>query len=694
MNDSGVRNVGTIAPKGTGKTTLVEAILYNAGAVEQMGKVVDGNTVSDSDIEEIERQMTLFPAVCSFKWKKSNIHLIDTAGYPDFIGETRALIHNLDNAIMPVSGVDGVRSHAVKLWRYLNEKSLPRFIFLNEMDKENASFDNAWESLKKVLEFGFVPVTIPIVQEKKLTGVIDLIKMKAYTISDTTGGGGREEEIPVEMQEVAEKYREALAETAAEVDDSLTEKYLEGHEISSEEIVKAVRAGTVNAKISPVFSGSALNNIGVSQLLDYFLEFSAAPSERGSVQGKDLQGKEVERKPHQNEPFSAMVLKTTIDQYAGKISIFRVISGVIKPDAIVYNSSTERKEKIGQIFFLCGKKQTSVPSASAGDIVAVVKLQETYSSDTLCDAAYQVVYPRMSLPESVLSIAIRPKERGDEDKLSMGLGRIREEDPLMRLERHEQTKELTVSGMGQLHVDSIVNRLKHRFAVDVEVSTPQVPYRETIRKKVEVQGKYKRQSGGRGQYGDVWLELEPLSRGSGFEFENKIFGGAVPRNYIPAVEKGVVERMSKGVIAGYPIVDMKVTIFDGSYHEVDSSDMAFKIAASMAITKGVQQADPVLLEPVMSIEVEVPDECMGDIIGDLNGRRGRISSIDQGPSVKIIKALVPQAELLRYAPDLRSKTSGRGTYTMELDHFEEVPRKIGAEIIERYERQKKEEEEK
>ncbi|MEW5945099.1 MAG: elongation factor G [bacterium] len=686
------RNAALIAPKGTGKTTLCEAILFSAGATDKMGKVTEGNTASDHDPEEQQRTMTLFPSVCSFQWKKHNLHIVDTAGYPDLIGATKAVAQLMDNAVMPVSGVDGVRTHALKLWRYLNEKSIPRFIFINEADRENASFEKAWKSARETLNFPLVPVTMPLIRNGALAGVIDLVKMKAYVAAADGREKYTEEDVPGESRASADRYRENLIETAAEVDDSLMEKYLEGEEINPDQIKAAVRAGTVSARLAPVFAGSALLDVGIAQFLDYFLDFSAAPEDRGAVKAKDTDGAEIEKKPHVNEPFAAQVFKITIDQYTGKVAAFRVVSGAVKPDSTLYNSASGRKEKIGQIFSICGKKQTSIPSAGPGDVAAVVKIQEIQTGDTLSDPNFPAVIPRPVFPEPVLSIAIKPKERGDEDKLSMGLNRLLEEDPLMRLFRHEQTKELTISGMGQLHVDSIVSQLKRRFAIEVQTSTPQVPYRETVRRTVKVQGKYKRQSGGRGQYGDVWLELEPLPRGQGFEFVNRIFGGAVPRNYIPAVEKGVVEKMAKGVVAGYPVVDMRVTIFDGTYHEVDSSDLAFKIASSMAITKGVAEADPAILEPVMSVEIEVPEENMGDIIGDINGRRGRVTAIDQGPGVKIIKAVVPQAEMLRYAPDLNSMTSGRGSYTMELDHFEEVPRKIAEELIARHEKSRQEDE--
>lgn len=686
------RNVVTIAPKGTGKTTLVEAALFAAGAIENMGTIGGGDTVADFDPEEAEREMSLFPSICTLKWNNRNVHIVDTAGYPDLIGESRAVAGLMDNAVMPVNGVEGVKSHAVKIWKFLVDNNISRFVFINEMDKDNASFDNAWQSLRKTLNFPFVPITLPLVKDGKLAGVIDLIKGRA--LAAPSGGGGKyaEEDVPEDASADFEKYRESLIEAAAEMDDSLMEKYLDGEEVGADELAKNVRAGTVEGKLCPVLCGSALKNIGVAQLLDYFLEFSASPEDRGNVKAKDADDNEVERKPHENEQFSAQVFKTMIDQYAGKISVFRVFSGTLKPDSTVRNTRAMRKERIAQVYHICGKKQTTVPSVGPGDIAAVVKLQETSTGDTLAGVDSAVVFPRLALPEPALSVAIHPKDRGDEDKLSTGLSRIREEDPLMQLSRHEQTKELTISGMGQMHVDSIVSRLKRRFSIEVSASTPQVPYRETIRRKVQVQGKYKKQSGGRGQYGDVRLELEPLPRGEGFEFVNKIFGGAVPRNYIPAVEKGCVEKMAQGAIAGYPIVDMKVTIYDGTYHDVDSSDMAFKIASSMAITKGVREADPAVLEPVMSVEVEVPEENMGDIIGDLNGRRGKVTTIDDGPGVKIVKATVPQAEMLRYAPDLNSITSGRGTYTMELDHFEVVPKKIRDEIIGRYERQKKEEE--
>ena len=690
MSKSNVRTLGMVSPKGTGKTSLVEAILFNAKALKRLGRVEDGNTASDFDAEEISRGMSLSPTVCSINYKGKRLHLLDTAGYPDFFGETRGVIPAVDNAVMLVSAADGVKSQAAKSWALCEEYNLPRFVIINEMDKELADFDAAYNSLRTVFEgAAFAPITVPMVQDKKFVGVIDLVKMKAYTYE---GDSFSEGDIPDAYSDLVENYKEKLVETVAEMDDDLTEQYLDTGELSAEQVEQGLQKGAVSAQLIPVFAGAVTQNVGVAQFMDAFLDLSAAPEDRPDVECKDADGNEITRKPHANEPFSAMVFKTMVDQYAGKISVFRVVSGTLKPDTQVIDTTQDRKGRITQIYLVTGKQQEQATELVPGDIGAVVKMDDFCTGDTICDPTSKCVLPKLKFPESVLALAIQPKERGDEDKLSLGLSRLQDEDPLLQLQRDEQTKELTICGPGQVHLDVVVNRLKSRFAVDVSVSTPKVPYRETITKTVRAQGRHKKQTGGRGQFGDVWLELVPLERDAGFEFENKIFGGSVPRNFIPAVEKGVVQRMKRGVIAGYPLVDIKAIIYDGSYHSVDSSDMAFQIAGSLAMQKGTLEASPTLLEPIMNVEIEVPDECMGDIIGDVNSRRGRVSTVDQGLGVKIIKASVPMSEMLRYGPDLDSMTSGRGTYTMDLARYEEVPKKIAQDIVDAYQKQKAEEE--
>jgi elongation factor G len=688
-----VRSLGMMSPKGTGKTSLVEAILFNAKIIKRLGKVEDGNTASDFDPEEIERGMTLFPSVNTFNSGDTRVHLLDTAGYPDFMPETRAVARAVDNAMLLINAADGVKSQAAKFWNLFDELKISRSIFVNFMDKELANFAAVLDQLRKAFDGGlFVPITVPMVKDNTLLGVIDLVTGKAYTCTPDGSGKFTEGPVPDDFADLAEEYKEKLVEAVAEMDDTLTEKYLESGELSEEEVTQGLTKGVAQAILTPVYAGSASLNVGVAQFMNRFLKLSAAPANRPEVICTDKDGSETTRKPDPAQPFSAFVFKTLVDQYAGKISLFRVVSGKLTPDSQIIDTNQDRKVKVQQLFTVFGKKQEPADQLVAGDIGAVVKIDEFQTGDTICDVVHAVTLPALKFPDPVLALAITPKERGDEDKLSIGLSKLVEEDPMLKVSREEQTQELMISGTGQIHLDSVVSRLKKRFAVDVVVSTPEVPYRETITKTVKVQGRHKKQSGGRGQFGDVWIELEPQPSGTGFIFENKIFGGSVPKNYIPAVEKGIAERMGRGCIAGYPMVDIKATIFDGSYHNVDSSDMAFRIAGSLAMQKGAEAASPVLLEPHMAVEVECPDECMGDIIGDINGRRGKVSTMDQGLGVKIVKATVPLSEMLRYAPELDSMTSGRGTYTMELAHYEEVPKKVAQDIIEAYQKRKAEEE--
>lgn len=693
MSDFDVRTLGMLSPKGTGKTSLVEAMLFNAKATTRLGKVVDGNTVSDNDPEEIERHMSLFPTVCTFEYAKKRIHVLDTAGYPDFLSETRQVIKAVDNVCMLVSGADGVKSQGAKSWNVIKQSGIPNSIFVTEMDKELADFDAAWDSMKKILEAPIVPITIPMIENKKIIGVIDLVKMKAVNYKTDGSGACSEGDIPAAFQAMADKYKEKLVESTAETDDALMEIYLEGGELSAEQIGNALQKGASGGKLTPVYAGSLIQNVGVTCFMDYFLELSAGPDERPDMTGVDKDGKETVRKAHINEPFSAFVFKTMVDQFTGKISFMRVVSGKLKAESHILDATKSRKGKLGSLFFYCGKKQTQVTEVGPGDIVAAVKMDDFTTGDTICDQGNSVVLNAISFPEPVLSLAIQPRERGDEDKLSVGLQRMQDEDPLLKVQRSEQTKELTICGMGAVHLDVVVKRLKSRFAVDVEVSTPKVPYRETVSKTVKyVEYTHKKQTGGAGQFAKVFIDLEPLERGAGYEYVDKIFGGVIDQSFRPSVNKGVQARMTTGIVAGYPVTDIRVSLVDGKTHPVDSKDIAFQVAGRQVFKKAFLMADPILLEPIMNVDIEVPDECMGDIIGDVNSRRGRVITVDQAPGGKVIKASVPLAEMLRYAPDLDSMTSGRGSYGMEVASYEEVPRKIADGIIEAYKKKREEDE--
>jgi elongation factor G len=686
---SKVRNVGLISAKGTGKTSLAEAILFNAGIAKRLGRVEDGNTLMDFDQEEIDRKMTLFPSVATFNHNDSRINLVDTAGYPDFLKETRLVASILDNAILLVSGVEGVKSQAIKFWNVLEETKIPRMVFINEMDKELADFPAAWESIRKSFGARFVPITIPAVKDKKIIGVIDLIAMRYFANKGDKSGDCSESDIPADFAEAAKEFHEKLVESVAESDDALMERYLEGGELKPEEVSKALGEGAAAGKLTPVFAGSATNNIGVKQLMDHFVLLSAAPEAKNEVKGRDRDGAETTRKIHPGEPYSAIVFKTMVDQYAGKISVFRMLSGTIKPDAGLIVADKGRKSKVTNVFTLIGKTQTQVAAAEPGDIACVVKVDDLSTGNTICDPNNIFIYPPFHIPEPVIALAISPRERGDEDKLSRGLSSLLEEDPLLKTKRDEQTKQLTVCGTGQIHLDTVVSRLRKRFQVDIDVATPEIPYRETITKPAKyVEYTHKKQTGGAGQFARVFIDLEPLSRGEGYEFADKIFGGVIDQSFRPSVDKGIRAKMAEGILAGYPVSDVRASLVDGKTHPVDSKDIAFQIAGREVFKKAAMLCDPVLLEPIMSVEIEVPDECMGDVIGDLNSRRGRVSNTEQANQLTIIKAIVPLSEMLRYAPDLDSMTSGRGTYTMELAHYEEVPKRVADEIIAKYNKRK------
>jgi len=679
---SKLRNVALVSHGGAGKTTLAEALLFISGTIPRQGQVDQGNTICDYEEEEVKRKISINSALAPLVYKEHKINLIDTPGYDDFVGEVKSALSVVELALLIVSGVSGVEVGTERVWQYADEYNLPKVIFVNHMDKENSNFYKTWEEIREKFGVNIIPFQLPVGKEANFKGIVDLIKMKAYL--NSSDKKVEEQEIPEEIKSKAEEFREKLIEGAAESDDALISKYLEEGGLSEEEVKVGLKKGIKAGKIIPLLCGSALKNIGGELILDVLVEYAPSPEERGEVKGSNPAGEGEEiRKISQKEPFSGFVFKTTTDPYVGKITFFKVYSGVLRPDSLVYNPNKEKTEKIGQVYSMLGKTQKLLGEAVAGDLAVTTKLSLTTTFDTLCDKDHPLVYPPLSLPQPIISLAIEPKSKVDEEKLSTSLTKLQEEDLTFKSRRDGEIKQTLISGRGELHLGVVLDKLQRKFGVKVDTLPPKVPYKETIKSKSRVQGKYKKQSGGRGQYGDVWLELESLPRGEGFQFVDKIVGGAVPRNYIPSVEKGIREALQKGVLAGYLTVDFKATLYDGSYHPVDSSDMAFQIAGSMAFKKGVQEAKPVLLEPIMSLEVTVPKENMGDIIGDLNGKRGRILGTDAKGDTQIIKALVPQAEVLRYAISLRSLTQGRGSFEIEFSHYEEVPASIAGKIIEK-----------
>jgi len=678
-----IRNFSIVAHGGAGKTSLVEAMLYSAGAIDRMGSVEAGTTVTDFDPEEIERKITISSAVAYCDWNGCRMNIIDTPGFINFIEDARGCLRISDGAVIIVSAISGVKAETEKIWRYACEFELPRIIFVNKMDRENADFTRAVSEVERSFETEAIALNIPIGEGTSFEGVVDIVRMKAFRFA---GGGTEEVDIPSGVSGDVENYRKKLVEKIAESDDTLLERYLEGGELTEEEIIRGIKEGSLTRKFIPLVCGSATQNRGIDLLMDTAVLCLPSPAEMARispVRGRDTSdGSEVLRQPDENEPFSAYVFKTIADPFTGKLTLMRVYSGSLNADSTVYNSSTDTKERVGQVFYLFGKKHVSTQTLGPGEIGGVAKLKATNTGDTLCDVSSPVVFEKVRFSEPIISYAIAPKSKGDEEKVSSGLHRILEEDPTLRFHRDEETNEMLLSGMGQVHIEIAIQKLKRKFGVDVEMKTPKIPYRETIRAHAKAQGKYKKQSGGRGQYGDCWIEIEPLPRGGGFEFVNRIVGGVIPRQYIPAVEKGVVETLRSGVLAGYPLVDIRVTLFDGSYHSVDSSEMAFKIAGSMAIRKAASEAKPILLEPVMRVEVITPDDALGSVIGDLNAKRGKVQGVEpQAGGNQKITALVPMAEMLTYANQLHSITSGRGLYSMEFSHYEDVPGHIAQKLI-------------
>jgi elongation factor G len=674
-----IRNVAFVGHGGVGKTSLVEALLHACGATTRLGKVDDGTTTTDFDPDEIKRKISLNTAAAFCDHQGHRLNLIDTPGYGDFVADARAGLRVAGAAIVVVDAVAGVQVQTEKVWKFANEYNLPRAIVINRLDRERADFFRTLEALQKRLKGRLVPLQLPIGSEAGFAGVVDLITMRALVPAD---GRAKDAEIPGDLAEGAKSYREKLTEAAAETDDDLLAKYLEEGAIGEEEMLGALRRAIMSGGVVPVLCASATRGIGVGSLLDLIVKEFPSPADQGEVEGADPRTKAaVRRAPDAKAPLCAIVFKTITDPHVGKLSIFRVYSGTLRADSQVYNANRDGRERIGHLGWLSGKTQKAVDALGPGEIGVVAKLKDTLTGDTLCDEASPIGLPGISFPEPAISFAIQPKTRGDEDKISTALHRMAEEDPTLHHHYDPETKQLLVSGMGQLHVEVVVERMKRKYNVDVSLLPPRIPYKETVKGRAEVQGKYKKQTGGRGQYGDTWLRIEPLTRGGGFEFVDDIFGGAIPRNFIPSVEKGVRDCMKRGIYAGYPVVDLRVTLYDGSYHDVDSSDMAFQIAASMGLQKGFMDAKPCLLEPVMNVEVHVPSEGAGDVIGDLNGRRGRIVGMEPEGDVVAVRAQVPMSEMLTYESSLRSMTGGRGGYSMEFSHYEEVPSQLAEKVV-------------
>jgi len=689
-----IRNVALVGHGDTGKTQLVSALLYAAGMVNRLGKVDDGTSTTDYDEEEIQRKFSITAGLAYAEWGRSKINFIDTPGYNIFMHETEGALLAADAALLLIHGVAGIEVQTEKSWGFCEKYSLPRALVINQLDRDRASFERTLEALHGAFGRSAVPVQFPIGEEKNFHGVIDLVRLKAYLYDSNGSGKAKEVEIPADLKDAASKAHEALVEMVAEGNDKLMEEFFEKGTLPEEHLVPGLRAAVCEKRLYPVVVAAGLPNIGSENLLNIIVDYLPSPLGRKEVEGLEHEGGEpVKRKIADDQPVSAFVFKTVADPFAGRVSYFKVMSGVLKNEANLTNFDRGTTERLSHIGVVQGKTQTPVAELHAGDIGEVAKLKDTVTGDTLGDKGAPIVFPKLKMAEPAISFAIEPKSRGDEDKLSTAIHRMLEEDLLLRFSRDPQTKEFLLSGAGQQHVEVAVSKLKRRFNIDVTLKAPKIPYRETIRARAEAQGKHKKQTGGHGQYGDCWIKVEPLVRGSGFEFVNDIFGGAIPRNYIPAVEKGIVEAASKGYLAGYPVVDFRVILFDGSYHEVDSSEIAFKLAGSKGFKKCMEQAKPCLLEPIMNVEITVPENNAGDIMGNLNGRRGRVQGMDPKGGSTAIKAQVPLAEMLSYASDLTSMTQGRGTYSMEYSHYEIVPQPIADKIVAAHKPSAEEEEE-
>jgi len=672
-----LRNVSLIAHSGAGKTSLTEAMLYNAGLINRLGKVEEGNTVSDYDPEEIRRQISVNTSVTPWEWEGCKVNLLDTPGYADFVGEVKGAIRVSDAVIVVLCAASGVEVGTELVWQYADEFELPRMAFINKMDRDNANFQRTLDQMKQKFGVNLLPLELPIGSQADFKGVVDLLSMRAYLGDEQQGS-----DIPAELQDEAQAMREQIVEAAAETDDELIIKYLEGEELSMDEMHRGLAVAVASGKVVPVLCGSATQNIGVRLLQDAIVRYLPSPAAREVKATQVRDGSEEVLKAAPTGPLAALVFKTMADPYVGKLTYFRVYSSTLESDSRVLNANKGEEERIGQLFFLLGKEQKPIKEVIAGDIGAVAKLQVTGTGDTLCDKDHPLTLPGITFPRPVAFAAVSPKTKADLDKMGSALARLVEEDPTLVVRRDTDTGETVLSGMGDSHIDIAVKRLRQKFGVDVITSVPKVPYKETITRTVEAQGRHKKQTGGRGQFGDVRIRFEPLPRGSGFEFVDEVYGGHVPRNFIPAVEKGLREIMMKGVLAGYPATDFRAALYDGSYHSVDSSEIAFKLAAHLAFKKGMAEAGPILLEPIMKATIIVPEQFMGDVLGDLNTKRARVLGMEQQKGNSIISAEVPLAEMQHYAADLRSMTQGRGYFSMEFERYDEVPAHIAQTIIE------------
>ena len=675
------RNIGIVAHIDAGKTTTTERILFYTGKTHKIGEVHEGEATMDWMVQEQERGITITSAATTCQWLGNRINIIDTPGHVDFTVEVQRSLKVLDGAVTILAAKGGVQPQTETVWRQADKYQVPRMVYVNKMDTTGADFMLCVEQLQNRLKANAIPIQLPVGAEDSFKGIVDLIKMRAFIHKDDLGKEIEECDVPEDLKAQAEEYRSKLIEAAAEQDDELMMKYLDGEELSEEEIKKGIRIGTIANKIIPVCCGSSYKNKGVQELLNAVVDFMPSPIDIPNIKGVDPDGNEVERKTDDNEPFSALAFKIATDPFVGKLCFFRVYSGTLDAGSTILNANKDKKDRMGRILLMHANHRQDIEKVYAGDIAAAVGLKEVSTGDTLCDPAHPVILESMEFPEPVIDIAIEPKDKANSEKMGIALAKLAEEDPTFKTWTDQESGQTIIAGMGELHLDIIVDRLKREFKVECSVGKPQVSYKETIRNKVKVQGKFIRQSGGRGQYGDVWLELEPLEAGKGIEFESKIVGGVVPKEYIKPIEEGVREAAQSGILAGYPVIDFKATLVDGSYHEVDSSEMAFKIAGSMAFKEGCKQAKSVILEPIMKVEVTVPEEYMGDVIGDINSRRGKMEGMEAIQGNQVIRAFIPLSEMFGYATDLRSKTQGRGTYSMEPSHYEEVPKSVFDTIV-------------
>ena len=675
------RNIGIMAHIDAGKTTTTERILFYTGKTHKIGEVHEGAATMDWMVQEQERGITITSAATTCQWLGHRINIIDTPGHVDFTVEVQRSLKVLDGAVTVLAAKGGVQPQTETVWRQADKYQVPRMVYVNKMDTTGADFMLCVEQLHNRLKANAVPIQLPVGAEENFKGIVDLIKMKAFIHKDDLGKEIEVCDIPAELQAQAEEFRAKLVEAAAEQDDELMMKYLEGEELTEEEIIKGIRKGTIANKLIPVCCGSSYKNKGVQELLNAVVNFMPSPLDIADIKGVDMDGNEAERKTSDSEPFAALAFKIATDPFVGKLCFFRVYSGTLEAGSTILNANKDKKDRMGRILLMHSNHRQDIDKVYAGDIAAAVGLKEVGTGDTLCDPAHPIILESMEFPEPVIDIAIEPKDKANSEKMGIALAKLAEEDPTFKTWTDQESGQTIIAGMGELHLDIIVDRLKREFKVECSVGKPQVSYKETIRNKVKVQGKFIRQSGGRGQYGDVWLEMEPLEAGKGIEFESKIVGGVVPKEYIKPIEEGVREAAQNGILAGYPVIDFKATLVDGSYHEVDSSEMAFKIAGSMAFKEGCKQAKSVILEPIMRVEVTVPEEYMGDVIGDINSRRGRLEGMEAIQGNQVIRSFIPLSEMFGYATDLRSKTQGRGTYAMEPSHYEEVPKSVFDNIV-------------